>query len=433
MTGDPLAALLAGRFADPDGGPPLSAPIRAVAIEDTLAGREADLIAALDLGRKLALVMDANTERALGARVADALRRIAQVEVLRLPGRPHADAETAARLRVESAGCDALVAVGAGTINDLCKYVAAETGRPYAVFATAPSMNGYTSTNAAITVGGHKKSLPATAAAGVFMDLEALAAAPARMIRAGLGDSLCRPTAQADWLLAHRLTGCPYRRAPFALLAADEPELFAGAAALMAGDVAAMRRLARTLVLSGFGMTICGSSHPASEGEHLISHYVEMMAPADWPESFHGEQIAVATLTMARIQERLLAADAPPTVSPSAVDEAAFKAHFGEALGAACWRAFAPKRLDAAGAEALNARLAEDWAAIRAEIAAVTVPAARLAAVLEAAGAPMTPEDLGWPRAFYRAAVLRAREIRDRYTFLDLAAESGMLGGLDFL
>ena len=25
------------------------------------------------------------------------------------------------------------------------------------------------------------------------------------MIRSGLGDSLCRPTAQADWLLAHML------------------------------------------------------------------------------------------------------------------------------------------------------------------------------------------------------------------------------------
>ena len=58
-------------------------------------------------------------------------------------------------------GADALVAVGSGTINDLCKYAAAQDGKPYAVFATAPSMNGYTSKNAAITVDGHKKSLPA--------------------------------------------------------------------------------------------------------------------------------------------------------------------------------------------------------------------------------------------------------------------------------
>jgi len=427
MTGDPLAALIEGRYPDPDGGPPLAVPTRTVAIEDTLAGREAELVAALDLGRRLALVVDANTDRVLGARLADALRPVAEIEILRLPGRPHADAKTAARVKAASAGCDALIAVGSGTINDLCKYVAAETARPYAVFATAPSMNGYTSVNAAITVDGHKKSLPAAAASGVFFDLEVLAAAPPRMIRSGLGDSLCRPTAQADWLLAHLLFDQPYRRAPFVLLADDEPALFARAEALMAGDLTAMRRLARTLVLSGFGMTLCGSSHPASEGEHLISHYVEMMAPGDWPGSFHGEQIAVTTLTMARIQERLLANDGPPVLRASRIDESALKAHFGAVLGAACWREFAAKRLDAAAVEALNARLSERWDAIRGEIARTTIPAVRLASVLEASGAPTTPEALGWPRDFYLDAVVHARELRNRYTFLDLAADCGML------
>ena len=66
-----------------------------------------------------------------------------------------------------------------------------------------------------------------------------------------------------------------------------------------AGDPEAMRALARTLVLSGHGMTICGGSHPASQGEHLISHYIDMFAPPGRAPFFHGEQVAVATLTMA--------------------------------------------------------------------------------------------------------------------------------------
>jgi glycerol-1-phosphate dehydrogenase [NAD(P)+] len=45
--------------------------------------------------------------------------------------------------------------------------------------------------------------------------------------------------------------------------------------------------------------------------------------------------------------------------------------------------------------------------------------------VLLRAGAPLAPEDLSWPRAFYDTAVRHAREIRNRYTFLDLAADSG--------
>jgi glycerol-1-phosphate dehydrogenase [NAD(P)+] len=258
------------------------------------------------------------------------------------------------------------------------------------------------------------------------MDLTVLSQAPPRMIRSGLGDSICRSTAQAHWLLAHLLLGHPYREAPFSLLAEDEAELFAHAAALMAGDLGAMRRLARTLTLSGFGMTICGGSYPASEGEHLISHYVEMLAPPEWPESFHGEQIGVTTLSMARLQERLLEGG-PPRLMPSTPDESSIKAHFGSDLGAACWAEFQGKRLDAARADALNAKLAADWDGIRARLRAVIIPVRRLEAVLRAAGAPTTPEELGWSRGFYRDALRHAREIRNRFTFLDLAAECGLL------
>ncbi len=426
MQDDTLSRLLRGAFDDPDGGPPLVATTRSVAIADTLAGAEADLVKGLDLGARLVVVSDGNTHRVLGARVVRALSSVAHVSEIRLPGRPHADSATVAAIRAESAACDALIAVGAGTINDLCKYVAASDDKAYAVFATAPSMNGYTSVNAAITVDGHKKTLPAVAAAGVFLDLEVLSRAPPRMIRSGIGDSVCRSTAQADWLLAHLLRDGPYRQAPYALLADDEAALLAEPEGLMAGDLEAMRRLARTLVVSGFGMTICGGSYPASQGEHLISHYADMMAPADWPEPFHGEQIGVTTLTMARLQARVLAGG-PPRLRPTAVTEADVTGHFGEKLGQACWRELARKRLDTAAAAALNARLEERWDDIRARIGAITTPVSTLESALLRVGAPTKPEDLGWPRGFYRDAVRHAREIRDRYTFLDLAADSGQL------
>ena len=426
MTQDSLGRLMAGQFDDPDGGPALDPLTAVVAIEDSLAGTEAELVAGLGLGGRLAVVCDDDTHRVLGGRVADALAAIAEISEVRLPGRPHADGETAAALRRETAACDALIAVGSGSINDLCKYAAALDNKPYAVFATAPSMNGYTSVNAAITIDGHKKSIQAAAAAGVFMDLEVLAAAPPRMIRSGLGDSLCRPTAQADWLLAHMLLGEPYREAPFALLAEDEGTLFDGSAALMRGDLDVMRALARVLTLSGFGMTIAQGSQPASQGEHLIGHYAEMRADPALPPSFHGEQIGVATLTMARLQERMLA-DGPPRLAACAADEASVIDHFGRDLGAACWAEFRLKRLDEAAARTLNGRLDSSWDAIAARIAAISLPAARLEDVLARAGAAICPQDLGWPDDFYDGAVRHAREIRNRYTFLDLAADSGVL------
>ena len=426
MNGEVLARLVEGRYPDPDGGGVLRVSTRAVVIADSLAGDEAELVRRLALGRTFAVVSDPVTHGVLGARVERALGAIGAVTSLVLPGQPHADEATAAEVERAAAHADAFVAVGSGTITDLSKYAAARAGKPCVTFGTAPSMNGYTSPSAAITVDGLKKSLPAVAPVGVFLDLGVLAAAPARLIRAGLGDSLCRPTAQADWLLAHLLRGEPYRAAPFALLAEDEPGLLADADALVRGDRAAVARLARTLVLSGFGMAICGGSYPASQGEHLISHYADMLGAPDWRPSFHGEQVGVTTLAMAALQEEILAGPAP-RIGPTRADEPALVRHFGPALGPACWRELARKRLDAEAAETLTHRLAGEWETIRSRLRAVTRPAGELRGALARAGAPLTPEALGWPRAFFRDAVLHAREIRSRWTFLDLAADTGRL------
>jgi glycerol-1-phosphate dehydrogenase [NAD(P)+] len=426
VSDDTIARLVDGRYPDPDGGGVLRVPTRAVVIRDSLTGDEADLVRPLGLGPAFAVVSDTVTHGVLGARVERALASLGTVTSVVLPGHPHADEATAALVGREAARADALVSVGSGTVTDLTKYAAARAGKPCVAFGTAPSMNGYTSPSAAITVDGLKKSLPAVAPAGVFLDLGVLAAAPARLIRAGLGDSLCRPTAQADWLLAHLLRGEPYREAPFALLLPEEPVLLAESDALVRGDRAAVGRLARTLVLSGFGMAICGGSYPASQGEHLISHYADMLGDPGWRPTFHGEQVGVATLAMAALQEQIL--DGPaPEIRPTGTDEGALVRHFGPALGPACWRELDRKRLDAGAALALTRRLAEDWEKIRSRLRPVTRRAAELRGALARAGAPVAPEALGWPRAFFRDAVLHAREIRNRWTFLDLAADAGRL------
>jgi len=426
MSQDLLDRLLAGTLPDPDGAGLLSVPVRRVAIARTLAGREGELVRSLGLGHKLAVVSDPTTRRVLGERVVAALSSAGPIEEVVLGEAPHADDSTVAAIRARTKDADALIAVGSGSINDLCKYAAFQDARPYVVFGTAPSMNGYTSMSAAITEHGHKKSLPARPPQGVFLDLGVLAAAPPRMIRSGLGDSACRPTAEADWLLAHLLLDQPYRKAPFVLLRQDEDALLAGAAGLMAGNLGIMEILARTLVLSGLGMTLCGGSYPASQGEHLISHYIDMRGDPAWPAAFHGEHIAVTTLTMARIQAAMLEGPAP-AIAPSRLGPADFERHFGAELGASCWAAFAKKALSPDAAAALQGRIARDWPEIRRRIGAVVRPPAEIEQALLAAGAPTRPADIHVPEGFYREAVVHARQIRDRYGFLDLAADSGRL------
>ena len=132
---------------------------------------------------------------------------------------------------------------------------------------------------------------------------------------------------------------------------------------------------------------------------------------------------------MARIQEAMLADDAPRVV-PSTISEADLTGRFGLEIGPVCWREFAAKRVAEATAPAFSAKVATRWDDIRDRVRRAIIPASRIEATLKRAGAPTTPADIGLSQEFYATAVRNARFLRDRYTFLDLADDSGMLARL---
>jgi glycerol-1-phosphate dehydrogenase [NAD(P)+] len=254
-----------------------------------------------------------------------------------------------------------------------------------------------------------------------------LAAAPARMIRAGLGDTVCRSTAQVDWLLSHRLLDTVYAETPYRLMADDEPRLYGKAHRLLDGDLAAMHLLTRLLILSGLGVLVTSTSHCGSMGEHAISHHLDMFARPH-PGTLHGEQVGIATWSMARLQAELLARAEAPLLAPLALDESAFQQRYGRFAGT-CLAAAGRKPFDRDGTDRLNRRLAARWPEIRRELEAVMLPLAEMERIMQAAGVAMRPADLGVVSGAYRQAVGHAHEIRDRYGFLDLAAQSGRLAG----
>lgn len=418
-----IRAFVEGRYRDPGSGRAVVCPVRVLAIEDSLAGAEAGLVAKAGLSGALAVVADPATYEVLGARVAAALPGARAVI---LP-RPRTDDETVAALQDRLGFADGLVAVGSGTINDLVKAVADATARPCAVFATAASMNGYTTSTVSLTRVGFKLSLKAKAPVGVFFDLDVLLEAPQRLTAAGLGDSLCRSPAQIDWRLAERLLGAGYSETPFELQKADEPVLLERAAGLGRGDREAMRALVHILVLTGLGVCVTGSSHHGSMGEHLISHYVDMMADPH-PGSFHGEQVGVASLTMRRLQDLVLARPRPPELRPLPVDEPGLRRRFGR-LADACIAELAGKALDAAACDRLNAWLDQHWSELKAELGEVAVPVTRLHDVLASAGGATSGAALGLSPELWREAIRHAREVRNRFSMLDVAAHAGLLDG----
>jgi len=421
-SGDALIQdFVAGRYRLIETGRPVACPIRRIVTAPSLAGREAELLAAAGITGEIAVVSDENTHPVLGQRVEAALPGCRSV-VLEAP---HADDATAAQLRQRVRGCAALVAVGSGTLNDLCKYVTHADGRACAVFATAPSMNGYVTSTVSITKGDYKGSFKAHAPLGVFFDLEVLAASPPRMIRAGLGDAICRGVAQVDWLFSHLLLGTPYFESPFDLQLVDEPRLLAAAPRLLAGDLDAVATLVHMLTLGGLGVVVTGTSHSGSMGEHGISHFIDMFARPH-PGSLHGEQVGVATLTMARLQAAVLGDAQAPVMAPMVIDRAALVERYGSQADA-CIAALEAKALSGERLAAVNARLARNWAEWRLMLGRLAIPGATLEATLAAAGAATTAAAIGLDPAFYRQAVAHAHEIRDRFGFLDLARATGRL------
>ena len=392
-------------------------------------------------GRHVLVVDDETTHHIAGRRVTALLRQADYgVAGLTLPlpvgGHLVANDETVATvwaaIRPE---VDFLVAVGAGTVNDVTKLASFQANLPYLVCPTALSMNGYTSAISAILSKGVKRTIPARPAVAVVMDVDVLGTAPVAMTRAGLGDMLSKPVSTADWKLAHLLKGEYYCDVPLRIVEHAEHTCRASAMAIGQGTPAGLQALAEALLLSGISMVVAGSSSPASGAEHLLSHYWDMTA--HWhgrQEHFHGAQVGVATLVTATLYEKLRQLD------PGTIDLARLRRQYP------AWHTqeHAMRRVHGALADEVVAEARkkylplaakeQEWAFVRThwhqlwqELDAILLPAHTMRDVLRAAGAPTTIRELGISVTELRTAFLHARDIRGRYTVLDLAHDLGVL------
>jgi len=115
---------------------------------------------------------DGNTWPVAGEAAVDMLQEHGRkIDVHRTdqPSAPaHADRETVDALvtAVRASGPAGLLAVGSGTINDICKSAATMTDRPLITVATAASMNGYPSAISALTDRGGQNHRTMPTAAG---------------------------------------------------------------------------------------------------------------------------------------------------------------------------------------------------------------------------------------------------------------------------
>jgi glycerol-1-phosphate dehydrogenase [NAD(P)+] len=164
-------------------------------------------IFAEQFGRARAMVVaDKNTWRAAGEAAQASLKKAGvdcEEPYIFTDKDLHAEWKFIEMLDERLAATDALaVAVGSGTINDLCKLSSYHRERPYMCVATAASVDGYSSFGASITYKSMKQTFTCPAPRAILADVGVMAKAPREMTAAGYADLAAKIPAGAEWIIA---------------------------------------------------------------------------------------------------------------------------------------------------------------------------------------------------------------------------------------
>jgi glycerol-1-phosphate dehydrogenase [NAD(P)+] len=130
---------------------------------------------------------------------------------------------------------------------------------------------------------------------------------------------------------------------------------------------------------------------------------------------------------MSELQNQILNAPTPPRMGPTVIPEATLRQKFGDAAADTMIEQTAKKALDEEKTAALNDRFEREWDEIRGKLKAAMRPTGQIRDAMRTAGCQLTGRDLGLKPDFYRDAVRFSRFIRDRWTMLDVAGDSGRL------
>ena len=287
-------------------------PIQYVYIEPNAAARLSMICKDYE---KLLIVADENTYGAAGERTLNALSGKSIRKVI-FPGDRVLVPNEEAIEAVENVlgDTDLIVGIGSGVIQDLCKYVSFFRKVPYVIVATAPSMDGYASSGAAMITGGMKVTYSAGLPMAIVADTQVLAQAPMEMIQSGYGDIVGKFSSLNDWKLSHCVNGEYFCQYIYDLTFAQITQTLSLAEGLLQRREDSIRALTEALVIVGILISFAGSSRPASGSEHHLSHFFEITGILGGQEYFsHGIDVAYSTVVTAQIRQLLLESKFPTT------------------------------------------------------------------------------------------------------------------------
>lgn len=192
---------------------------------------------------------------------------------------------------------DLITGVGGGRSVDTAKMIAYNLSKPFVSMPTAASHDGMASPFVSI-VSDKPHSVVASAPLGVFVDIDIIRKAPAKLLASGCGDLIANIIAVRDWQLGHEKTGEYYGRysADLALMSA---KIVMENSSYYAKNGLDVRIIVEALISAGVASCIAGSSRPCSGAEHLFSHALDKIAPG---RGLHGEKCGIGSIMMAKLQ-----------------------------------------------------------------------------------------------------------------------------------
>ncbi len=383
----------------------------------------------------LYLVSDAITYDIAGKRCMEILADAGiKAEIIRLT-HINFDEATLGELVINMpADCDVVVAVGTGAINDMVRFFSFKMGRPFFTVATAAPMDGFASSVAALNVNNLKTTYETQTPQAIIGDTEILKGAPYRMIAAGLGDLLGKFTCLCDWKLAKVITGEHYCDKIVELVENCVQNVLDSAAKAKERDPEVLGGIMEGLVLTGVAMSLYGNSRPASGCEHHMSHYWEMMFEQQHKRPVpHGTQVSVGTVLVLKLVEALRntkvdfdAARAAAKAYDQAAWEESIRAAYGPAAqGVIDMEAKAKKNETTARLARIDAMEA-NWSELLGLLEALP-SSETVIELLKSLESPYLPEQIDVDVEMLRNTFLYCKEVRARYTILQMIWDLGLL------
>ena len=317
---------------------------------------------------------------------------------------------------------EGVLSVGSGSLNDICRLAALKADVPFAIFATAPSMDGFASSTSPITVDNFKRSYPARQPSVIIADTDVLAAAPGYLKAAGFGDVIGKFVALVDWRISNLITDEYICDRVVSLVRDTVRKVASHADRIQQNDPVAAGELMEALILTGIGMTFAGSTRPASGAEHIVSHFWEIMKLANGEISdFHGKKVGIGTVITTRIYHELAKLESV-SAAPYALDWEKIEAAYGEGFMEQVHIENNPAITDRLDAK----RIEDNWTQICTIIEEELPTDEELLCMMHTAGAATTPEEADVFGQLRDDGVRYSGYMRDRFTLLRIVPMLGL-------